>query len=155
MRADTSPILHQYQTSGGGFTKADAVRLAVDSLQQAGAEVTDSADTADDLAATAPVYELGHRHHQFVGRRVSFAAAPAVNGGPLAAEEAGRALRHLLSRQEAEESGGRTALDEWRQVALAADRILFWFFLVITTLSSLLFLVVLPVHKRSQYQRPD
>ncbi|XP_043217875.1 neuronal acetylcholine receptor subunit alpha-10-like [Amphibalanus amphitrite] len=40
-------------------------------------------------------------------------------------------------------------------VALLADHTLFWVFLVITTVSSLLFLVVLPVYKRSQYQRPD
>ena len=124
----------------------------MDSLppQQDGADGADpgGGEAAEDLTdSAAPLYELGRRHHPFVGRRVS-----ALNGGP--AEEAGRALRHLISRQEADDSCGR-ALDEWRQVAIVADRLLFWFFLVITTLSSLLFLVVLPVYKRSQYQRPD
>lgn len=152
--ADSSPILHSYHPSSGGFSKADAVRLAVDTLQHVGGDGGDAGDAAEEMTApTAPLYELGH-HHQYVGRRVSFAAPPAVNGGPMAADEAGRALRHLLSRQEADDNCGRS-LDEWRQVAIVADRILFWFFLVITTLSSLLFLVVLPVYKRSQYQRPD
>lgn len=115
-------------------------------------------DSGDELVTpSAPsqllLQELEHQT-AFLGRRISRQHAGVANGGALAPEEVGRALRQLLRRQEADDSTGR-ALSEWRQVAVMADRILFWFFLVITMVSSLLFLVVLPVYKRNQYQRPD
>ena len=72
-----------------------------------------------------------------------------ANGGCAGlADEPGWPL-HTSGRQE-----DTAQRDQWRRTAIRADRVLFWFFLVVTTLSSLLFLVVLPVYKRSQYQRP-
>jgi hypothetical protein len=38
---------------------------------------------------------------------------------------------------------------EWRLVAQVVDRILFWIFFLITFVSSAVFLIVLPLYKRS------
>lgn len=69
-----------------------------------------------------------------------------------AQEEIIRALRILLSRQEREEAE-KKRLNEWRVIAIAVDRILFWIFFLITTVSSVVFLVILPVVKRAEYVR--
>lgn len=37
---------------------------------------------------------------------------------------------------------------EWRLLALAIDKVLFWVFLVITVISSLAFLVIIPIQRR-------
>lgn len=63
-----------------------------------------------------------------------------------------RALKVLLSRQEREDAE-KKRLNEWRVIAIAVDRILFWVFFLVTTVSSLVFLVILPVVKRSEYVR--
>lgn len=63
-----------------------------------------------------------------------------------------RALKVLLSRQEREDAE-KKRLNEWRVIAIAVDRILFWIFFLVTTVSSLVFLVILPVVKRSEYVR--
>ncbi|KAG8185244.1 hypothetical protein JTE90_002770 [Oedothorax gibbosus] len=58
-----------------------------------------------------------------------------------------RALQYLLHRQELEDHRVRV-VNEWRQIALAFDRILFWIFFVVTVVSSLSFLVIVPLHRR-------
>lgn len=63
-----------------------------------------------------------------------------------------RALKILLSRQESQDAD-KKRLNEWRVIAIAVDRILFWIFFFVTTVSSLVFLVILPVVKRSEYVR--
>ncbi|XP_063880210.1 neuronal acetylcholine receptor subunit alpha-10-like [Scylla paramamosain] len=69
-----------------------------------------------------------------------------------AQEEIIRALKILLSRQEREDAE-KKRLNEWRVIAIAVDRILFWIFFIVTTVSSVVFLVILPVVKRSEYVR--
>lgn len=69
-----------------------------------------------------------------------------------AQEEIIRALKILLSRQEREDAE-KKRLNEWRVIAIAVDRILFWVFFIVTTVSSVVFLVILPVVKRSEYVR--
>lgn len=69
-----------------------------------------------------------------------------------AQEEIIRALKILISRQEREEAE-KKRLNEWRVIAIAVDRILFWIFFLVTTVSSVVFLVILPVVKRSEYVR--
>ncbi|KAF8766772.1 Neuronal acetylcholine receptor subunit like protein [Argiope bruennichi] len=58
-----------------------------------------------------------------------------------------RTLQYLLYRQEQEDHRIRV-IDEWRQMALVIDRILFWIFFVVTVVSSLSFLVIVPLHRR-------
>ena len=63
-----------------------------------------------------------------------------------------RALKQLVTRKE-HQVETKKRLNEWRMVAIAVDRILFWIFFVITTISSLVFLVILPVMKRAEFVR--
>lgn len=76
----------------------------------------------------------------------------AALGTNRAQEEIVRALKILLSRQESQDAD-KKRLNEWRVIAIAVDRILFWIFFFVTTVSSLVFLVILPVVKRSEYVR--
>ncbi|CAN7992835.1 unnamed protein product, partial [Ixodes hexagonus] len=62
-------------------------------------------------------------------------------------EEVLRTLRYLLEKQEREDRTTRT-VNEWRQMALVIDRVLFWIFLVMTVMSSLTFLVFIPIQRR-------
>ncbi|RWS26207.1 nicotinic acetylcholine receptor alpha 5 subunit-like protein [Leptotrombidium deliense] len=62
-------------------------------------------------------------------------------------EEMLRILRYLLWRQELEDKHNKM-VHEWRLLALAIDKVLFWVFLVITVTSSLSFLVIIPVQRR-------
>ena len=50
---------------------------------------------------------------------------------------------YFLERQRMTETG-QIVVSEWRQVAAAVDRILFWVFCVITCVSSALFLLIIP-----------
>lgn len=62
-------------------------------------------------------------------------------------EEVMRTLRYLLEKQERDDRMTRT-VNEWRQMALVIDRVLFWIFLVVTAVSSLCFLVFIPIQRR-------
>ncbi len=61
-------------------------------------------------------------------------------------EEILNALQKILVRYERDDSV-EEMIYEWRQVALAVDRILFWIFLVGTTGSTVLVLIVAPITK--------
>ncbi|KAG7169222.1 putative ligand-gated ion channel subunit-like, partial [Homarus americanus] len=69
-----------------------------------------------------------------------------------AQEEIIRALKILLSRQEREDAE-KKRLNEWRVIAIAVDRILFWIFFIVTTVSSVVFLVILPLVKRDDLEK--
>lgn len=56
-------------------------------------------------------------------------------------------LRYLMWRQQLEDQHNKM-VHEWRLLALAIDKILFWVFLVITVVSSLSFLVIIPIQRR-------
>lgn len=58
------------------------------------------------------------------------------------------ALRHLIQKQE-ESERQQTLVSEWRLAAQVVDRILFWIFFFMTTISSGIFLLVLPLYKRT------
>lgn len=99
--------------------------------------------------------------HTFTGRHSSrsfssptsaYSPNLATLGTNRAQEEIVRALKILLSRQESQDAD-KKRLNEWRVIAIAVDRILFWIFFFVTTISSLVFLVILPVVKRSEYVR--
>lgn len=63
------------------------------------------------------------------------------------AEEMLKILRYLIWRQDLEDQHNRI-VHEWRLLALAIDKVLFWVFLVITVISSLSFLVIIPIQRR-------
>ncbi|CAL8129179.1 unnamed protein product [Orchesella dallaii] len=88
---------------------------------------------------------------------------PAANSNPLAtspesaqalAENLVTAVRYLMSIQEQVESQN-VLVAEWRLVAQAVDRILFWIFTVMTIISSMVLLLILPLYKRSTYYGPS
>lgn len=56
-------------------------------------------------------------------------------------------MRYLMWRQQLEDLHNKM-VHEWRLLALAIDKVLFWVFLVITVVSSLSFLVIIPVQRR-------
>ncbi len=62
-------------------------------------------------------------------------------------EELSQILKYLLWRQEIEDQHNRM-VHEWRLLALAVDKVLFWVFLIITLVSSLSFLVIIPIQRR-------
>ncbi|CAG2177461.1 unnamed protein product, partial [Oppiella nova] len=62
-------------------------------------------------------------------------------------EELTQILNYLLWRQEIEDNYNRM-VHEWRLLALVIDKVLFWVFFVITLLSSLSFLVIIPIQRR-------
>lgn len=56
-------------------------------------------------------------------------------------------MRYLMWRQQLEDQHNKM-VHEWRLLALAIDKVLFWVFLVITVVSSLSFLVIIPIQRR-------
>ncbi len=61
-------------------------------------------------------------------------------------EEILNALKKIIERYERDDSE-EEMIYEWRQVALAVDRILFWIFLVGTLSSTIMILIVAPITK--------
>ncbi|XP_053210703.1 neuronal acetylcholine receptor subunit alpha-9-II-like isoform X2 [Panonychus citri] len=62
-------------------------------------------------------------------------------------EEIVKILKYLLWRQEQEDRHNKV-IHEWRLLAQAIDKILFWIFLAITLTSSISFLVIIPIQRR-------
>ena len=60
--------------------------------------------------------------------------------------------RYFLDRQKFIERN-QAVVVEWRQIAAAVDRILFWIFCFITSVSSALFLVVIPGLNRGWFDQ--
>lgn len=69
-------------------------------------------------------------------------------------EDLVNAVRYLMSIQEQVEHQN-VLVAEWRLVAQAVDRILFWIFACMTIVSSTVLLLILPLYKRSTYYGPD
>ena len=59
-------------------------------------------------------------------------------------------VRYFIDRQKFTEVGQAVVI-EWRQLAAAVDRILFWVFCVITCVSSALFLLIIPGYNRGWF----
>jgi len=65
-------------------------------------------------------------------------------------EELLKSIKLLVGKQEDIEAQN-VMVAEWRLVAQVVDKVLFWVFTTVTIVSSLLFLIVLPMYKRSWY----
>ena len=61
-----------------------------------------------------------------------------------------RVVRGLLDKEN-QQNKDEQIRREWRMLAEAVDRVLFWSFLLITTVSTLLFLVILPFYHRGKF----
>lgn len=62
-------------------------------------------------------------------------------------EESLQILRYLLYKHKSESDESKT-ISEWRLLALAVDKILFWIFFVVIVFSSAFFLIIIPARKR-------
>ncbi len=59
-------------------------------------------------------------------------------------------MRYFLDRQKFTEEGQAVVI-EWRQLAAVVDRILFWVFCIMTSVSSALFLIIIPGYNRGWF----
>lgn len=59
-------------------------------------------------------------------------------------------MRYFIDRQKFSDDGQAVVI-EWRQLAAAVDRILFWVFCVMTCVSSALFLLIIPGYNRGWF----
>ena len=57
----------------------------------------------------------------------------------------------LSDRQEMQQDRDNEIRREWRLLAETVDRWLFWGFFFVTTISTLIFLVILPYNKRGKF----
>lgn len=86
-------------------------------------------------------------------RMVDFAARSAVTNGRLREgeeDDLARVVRGLLEKEDAQ-ARDDTIRREWKMLAETIDRWLFWTFFFITTVSTLLFLVILPYSHRGKF----
>ena len=101
------------------------------------------------------VAQHNRHHHPFSSQLRSQAANHSCAGGATSStsgsttrtnEEILNALKKIIERYERDDSE-EEMIYEWRQVALAVDRILFWIFLVGTLSSTIMILIVAPITK--------
>uniref|UniRef100_A0A131YGP4 Nicotinic acetylcholine receptor, invertebrate n=1 Tax=Rhipicephalus appendiculatus TaxID=34631 RepID=A0A131YGP4_RHIAP len=131
----------------------DTFRLVVDSVVIGGEDRYTRGEYAEHSASNESPSPVIHgdmsRNNASGTARHRRCRGGAASGGSTkrVQEEVLRTLRYLLEKQQREEHLTRT-VNEWRQMALVIDRTLFWFFLVITAVSSICFLVVIPIQRR-------
>ncbi|XP_042221623.1 uncharacterized protein LOC121866092 [Homarus americanus] len=141
------------------LAKNDTIRLTVDGV---GEEIKEAGP--GDFSSAEDLHNLNigwrdfnndnntYRRNTNANTNSAYSPNLAGVGTNRAQEEIIRALKILLSRQEREDAE-KKRLNEWRVIAIAVDRILFWIFFIVTTVSSVVFLVILPLVKRSEYVR--
>lgn len=131
----------------------DTFRLVVDSVVIGGEDCYTRGEYAEHSASNESPSPVLHgdmsRNNASGSARHRRCRAGAASGGSTkrVQEEVLRTLRYLMEKQQREEHLTRT-VNEWRQMALVIDRTLFWFFLIITAVSSICFLVVIPIQRR-------
>jgi hypothetical protein len=59
-------------------------------------------------------------------------------------------LKHLINKQQHEEDRNEI-ISEWKLMALIMDRLLFWLFALLTILSTVLCLIIIPCLKNADY----
>lgn len=139
---------------GGRRPADDTFRLVVDSVLIGGEDRYPRGEYAEHSASNESPSPVTHgdvaRNNASATARHRRCRSGAGSGGgstKRVQEEVLRTLRYLLEKQQREEHLTRT-VNEWRQIALVIDRTLFWFFLIITAVSSICFLVVIPMQRR-------
>lgn len=126
------------------FFQGDSFRLTVDSLHEELKEI--NPDQTCNESSSGDLNSGKRRSHQIPSSKVN-GSSTGSHCSTRIQEEILRTLRYILQRQEQEDHRIRV-VNEWRQIALVIDRILFWIFFVVTVVSSLSFLVIVPLHRR-------
>ena len=132
------------------YIKNVSLRLTIENLAQ---ELKDELDNCsgecgacEPLASTAVGFE--GQYHEVPQAEYS-RHPPGLYGKHQCTktnEEILNALKKIIERYERDDSE-EEVMHEWRQVALAVDRVLFWIFLFGTLASTLVVLVVAPITK--------
>lgn len=126
------------------FFQGESFRLTVDSLHE---ELKDmNPDITCNESASGDLTSGKRRSHQIPTSKVNGSSSGTQCSARIQ-EEILRSLRYIVQRQEQEDHRIRV-VNEWRQIALVIDRILFWIFFIVTVMSSLSFLVIVPLHRR-------
>ena len=102
--------------------------------------IPDAPHAANDIESE----EGSHSHRTAAGERVHPNGKPAAD--PQTSEML-RILRFMIRKQEADDRQAQRVM-EWRLLALAIDKILFWIFLIVTFISSFIFLLYIPIRRR-------
>lgn len=134
------------------FFQGESFRLTIDSLHE---ELKEMNPDCNESMMSGGAMNLGSDHSANKRRShtVPVSSKSHVNGASPGSSstriqaEILRTLQYLLQRQELEDHRIRV-VNEWRQMALVLDRVLFWIFFVVTVMSSLSFLVIVPLHRR-------
>ncbi|XP_069172204.1 neuronal acetylcholine receptor subunit alpha-10-like isoform X2 [Procambarus clarkii] len=158
-RVVTTALYGDYSNNIGKdhLAKNDTIRLTVDGvgeeLREAGPGDYSSAEDLHNVnIGWRDFTNDNNAYRNNTNANSAYSPNMAALGTSRAHEEIIRALKILLSRHEREDAE-KKRLNEWRVIAIAVDRILFWIFFIVTTVSSVVFLVILPLVKRSQYVR--
>lgn len=119
--------------------RSDNTRLTIDNIHE---EMKDTSEfsSSESIAKKLNLSDYTNMNHK----------RSCTRKDKLVQEEILWTLRHLISKQEQEESHSRI-IHEWRLIAQMIDAVLFWFFLVGTVTSSLTLLVILPLYSRQSY----
>lgn len=124
--------------------KGESFNLTVDSLHEELKEM--NPDLTCNESSSGDLTSGKRRSHQITSSKVN-GSSSGSQCTTRVQEEILRTLRCILQRQEQEDYRIRV-INEWRQIALVIDRILFWIFFVVTVVSSLTFLVIVPFQRR-------
>nr|XP_042902633.1 neuronal acetylcholine receptor subunit alpha-2 isoform X2 [Parasteatoda tepidariorum] len=130
--------------------KGDTFRMTIDSLHEELKEMNPELSCNESNNSTDMSSNKRRSHGITTNKGQANGSSPMGSSGAPGTkiqEEILRTLQYLLYRQEQEDHRIRV-VNEWRQMALVIDRILFWIFFVITVVSSLSFLVIVPLHRR-------
>lgn len=130
--------------------------------QQQRTSTTDTSGSTQNASGAGGPSPSGTTATTIAAAAIATAAAtqntPVANTSPTSQTEAMcadlvSAVRYLMSIQAQVESQN-VLVAEWRLVAQAVDRILFWIFAFMTIVSSTILLLILPLYKRSTYYGP-
>lgn len=142
-------------TPGCPYTKMEGLRIHMDNLNLHD-DVKESGEFSSSNDSLNNMNDLRNSHHKSnkqnstcTVKTTSLSSSSAASNGKVQ-DEILRSLRYLMSKQEQEEQNMKI-VNEWRQIATVLDRALFWVFLVGTLVSSISFLVIVPMERRGFY----
>ena len=154
-----SPYIDEYMSDEQShYVKNVSLKLTIENLAQELKEELDNCVTSDFMSETPsshtdssrygdgghydPEVPAQHRRNLAMYARNSFRTN----------EDILSALKKIIERYERDDNQ-EAVMYEWRQVAVAVDRILFWIFLLATMSSTIIVLIVAPITKFITWHR--
>lgn len=153
---ETARFVDEYLTDDQtNYVKNVSLRLTIENLAQELKEELDNCTSDFSIGeppeGSAPLAGSYEGQYHELSQSEFQPRPPSLYGGSKAQcsktnEDILNALRKIIERYERDDSEEET-MYEWRQVALAVDRILFWIFLFGTLASTIVVLIVAPITK--------